>query len=541
MLAPLQRLWSKAADSANRLRAAAASRIATNTQPTGRAAADGTHAGEPSADGLHVDRPSAGGATTTAGPGADQPSAGTKAAGRAATVHPPGTAAALAPREPPGRYQHSVPPGLRTASEWAWRLLVVTTAVVLGLYLLVKLRLIVFPVIVALFVCAILATPVRRLTDRGMSRGWATFTVMISSIIGVLTVLVLVGSAIAAGVRDVGVSATEGVDEIRNWLIDGPLKLNESDIQQFQDDIGHAISSNRERIAAGALQSATLLVEVLAGGILALLVTVILLYDGPRIWRWCVGLFPRRTAPHLDEAGRRAWTALSGYVRGTVAVAFVDGFFITLWLLILRVPLAIPLGVVVFFGGFVPLVGATVSGVLAVLVALVTKGFLTALLTTVGIILVQQLEGHILQPLLMGRFVRIHPLAIILAIGAGGILAGIGGAIIAVPTVAVVNTVVKYWAENARAGLPEWPPPPGSEEPNGPGPPTGPSRPAELEPPIETGSAAGAGPVTEPGPAPELESAGGPDHRSPPPLEPGAAPDQLQPTRVVDAKSGPDE
>jgi putative heme transporter len=513
MLAPLQRLWSKAADSASRLRVAVAGRIATNAQPTDLTGADGDTGGR---------------ATTNARPVTGQPPAGAESTERVAFTHPPGTAAAAAtPRSQTGS-PSPVPLGLRTASEWAWRLLVVTTAVVLGLWLLVKLRLIVFPVIVALFVCAILATPVRRLTDRGMPRGWAAFTVMVASIVGVITVLVLVGSAIAAGVRDVGVSATEGVDEIRDWLINGPLKLNETDIKQFQDDIGNAISSNRERIAAGALQSATLLVEVLAGGILALLVTVILLYDGPRIWRWCVQLFPRRTAPHLDEAGRRAWTALSGYVRGTVAVAFVDGFFITLWLLILRVPLAIPLGVVVFFGGFVPLVGATVSGVLAVLVALVTKGFITALLVTVGIILVQQLEGHILQPLLMGRFVRIHPLAIILAIGAGGILAGIGGAIIAVPTVAVVNTVVKYWAENARAGLPDWPPPPGSEEPDGPGPPSEPGPPVGLEP------------LIEPEPVLGPDSPGGPERR-PPPTGPGPASDQLQPSRVVDTKPGPGE
>jgi len=511
MLAPLQRLWSKAAESASRLRVAAAGRIATNTQPVDHAGADGHTAGS---------------ATTSAAPATAATGADTVYPPAAATAHAPG--AAVPPLQPPAQQPHLVPPGLRTASEWAWRLLVLTTAVVAGLWLLVKLRLIVFPVIVALFVCAILATPVRRLTERGMSRGWATFTVVLASIIGVITVLILVGSAIAAGVRDVGVSATEGVDEIRNWLITGPLHMNESDIKQFQDDIGQALSNNRDTIAAGALQSATLLVEVLAGGILALLVTVILLYDGPRIWRWCVSLFPRRTAPHVDEAGRRAWTALSGYVRGTVAVAFVDGFFITLWLLILRVPLAVPLGVVVFFGGFVPLVGATVSGVLAVLVALVTRGFVTALLTTLGIILVQQLEGHILQPLLMGRFVRIHPLAIILAIGAGGILAGIGGAIVAVPTVAVVNTVVKYWAENARAGLPGWPPPPGSEEL---GPPGEPGPPIDVEPPHDS----------EPTPQSAHESAqpGGPERRPPPGA--GAAPDRLQPSPAVDGQPDPGE
>jgi predicted PurR-regulated permease PerM len=403
-----------------------------------------------------------------------------------------------------------VPRGLRNASEWAWRLLVLTAAIGLGLWLLVKLRLIVFPVIVALFLCALLATPVRRLTDRGMRRGWATLTVMTSSLIGLVAIFILVGSAVSAGVRDVGVNATKGVDEIKNWLITGPFNLDQADIDKFEDQLSNTVSDNQDRIVAGALQSATLLFEVVAGGILALFVTVFLLYDGPRVWRWCVGLFPRRTAPHLDEAGRRAWIALSGYVRGTIAVAFVDGFFITIWLLILRVPLAIPLGVLVFFGGFVPLVGATVTGALAVLVALVTKGTFTALLTLGGIILVQQLEGHILQPLLMGRFVRIHPLAIILAIGAGGILAGIGGAVIAVPTVAVVNSVVKYWAENARAGLPDWPPPQEPQPPLRPdGPPERDTVSAELEP---AGTAtADSGRDTDPGRTTDSPGGAAPD------------------------------
>jgi predicted PurR-regulated permease PerM len=163
-----------------------------------------------------------------------------------------------------------------------------------------------------------------------------------------------------------------------------------------------------------------------------------------------VSLFPTQAIPHVAESGRRAWTTLTGYVRGTILIALVDGVCITIVLLILRVPLAIPLGVFVFFGAFVPLVGATVTGAVAVLVALVTKGLVTALLVLAGIIGVQQLEGHVLQPFLLGRFVRVHPLAVVLGITAGAILAGIGGAIIAVPLIAITNTVGKYFVEVAR-------------------------------------------------------------------------------------------
>ena len=482
----LQRLRSKAAESTHRLRAAAsaarngANGARTNGPDPGSA---GTERAEAEDTGASV---AGAGSSGPAGTEARSQSAGGPAAGDGPRGSSPPTPPAAAVQFGAGPAHvsrpHPVPQGLRNASEWAWRLLVLTAAVGIGLWLLVKLRLIVFPVIVALFLCALLATPVRRLTDRGMRRGWATLTVMMSSLIGLIAIFILVGSAVSAGVRDVGVNATKGIDEIKNWLITGPFKLDQADIDRFEDQLSNTVSDNQDRIVAGALQSATLLFEVVAGGILALFVTVFLLYDGPRVWRWCVGLFPRRTAPHLDEAGRRAWIALSGYVRGTIAVAFVDGFFITIWLLVLRVPLAIPLGVLVFFGGFVPLVGATVTGALAVLVALVTKGTVTALLTLAGIILVQQLEGHILQPLLMGRFVRIHPLAIILAIGAGGILAGIGGAVIAVPVVAVVNTVVKYWAESARAGLPDWPPPQEPQPPRPDGPPERDTASAQLEP-----------------------------------------------------------
>lgn len=354
---------------------------------------------------------------------------------------------------PPTRVRHSsgVPWNLRAASEWAWRFLVIAVAVILALYLLVRLRLIVFPVIVALFITALLAPAVGRLQDNGMRRGPATAIVFVGSLLLLIGLAVLLGRIFADGVAGITDNVQQAVDDTKEWLAKPPFRLDDRDLHNIGDNIRQSLQQNRSEIFSGAIGTATVVGEVITGLLLTLFTTFFFLYDGQRIWRWITSLFPQRAIPHVMESGRRAWTTLTGYVRGTILIALVDGVCIGLLLLILRVPLAIPLGVFVFFGAFVPLVGATVTGAVAVLVALVTKGPVTALLVLAGIIGVQQLEGHVLQPFLLGRFVRVHPLAVVLGITAGAILAGIGGAVIAVPLIAIANTVGKYFVEIARA------------------------------------------------------------------------------------------
>lgn len=343
-----------------------------------------------------------------------------------------------------------VPPGLRAASEWAWRFLVVVAAILLILYLLVRLRLIVFPVIVALFVTALLAPAVNRLQANGLRRSTATAVVFVGGILFLVGVGVLLGRVFADGLGDITDNVQQAVDDTKKWLAGPPFRIDDQDFQNIGDNIKQSLERNRDRIFSGAIGTAAIVGEVLTGIVLTLFTTFFFLYDGERIWRWIVALFPHRAVPHVAESGTRAWATLTGYVRGTILIALVDGGLIALLLVILRVPLAIPLGVFVFFGAFVPLVGATVTGAVAVLVALVTKGFVTALFVLAGIIGIQQLEGHVLQPFLLGRFVRVHPLAIVLGITAGAVLAGIGGAIIAVPLVAIANAVGKYFVEVAR-------------------------------------------------------------------------------------------
>jgi putative heme transporter len=361
-------------------------------------------------------------------------------------------AAATRTTPPAARVRHpaGVPWSLRAASEWAWRFLVIALAVILALYLLVRLRLIVFPVIVALFITALLAPAVNRLQDNGMRRGVATALVFVGSLLLLIGLAVLLGRIFANGVGDITDNVQQAVDDTKEWLAKPPFRLDDRDLHNIGDNIRESLQQNRSQIFSGAVGTATVVGEVITGLLLTLFTTFFFLYDGQRIWRWITSLFPRRAIPHVMESGRRAWTTLTGYVRGTILIALVDGFCIGLLLLILRVPLAIPLGVFVFFGAFVPLVGATVTGAVAVLVALVTKGVVTALLVLAGIIGVQQLEGHVLQPFLLGRFVRVHPLAVVLGITAGAVLAGIGGAIIAVPLIAIANTVGKYFVEIAR-------------------------------------------------------------------------------------------
>jgi predicted PurR-regulated permease PerM len=191
---------------------------------------------------------------------------------------------------------------------------------------------------------------------------------------------------------------------------------------------------------------------VLAGFFIVLFATYFFLADGARIWSWFVRLAPRAARAHVDSSGQVAWVSLTQFVRATVIVAAVDALGIMIVAAILGVPFVMAIGVLVFLGAFVPMVGATIAGTVAVLVALVAQGPVTALLMLGGVILVQQIEGHVLQPFLMGRFVSVHPLGVIVAIGCGVLLAGIAGALMAVPLAAAANAVVQHLASNTDIG-----------------------------------------------------------------------------------------
>lgn len=341
---------------------------------------------------------------------------------------------------------HPVPFAVRAVSDWSWRVLVIVAAVALIGWLAWQLRLVVFPVAVAILLAALLRPGVRWLLDKGWRRGWAAAVVFIAFLAIVSGSLTLVGGAVSGQFGEVIEQAGEGLAELQRWFAGPPFYLTDEQIDQWVDRIVAAVGQSEEALTEGAVTTATAALEFLTGLVLALFTLLMFLYDGDRIWAWTVRLFPQSTRARTDGAGRQAWLTLTSYIRGQTLVALFDAIFITLLLLILGVPLALPLGVLVFFGAYVPLVGAFVSGALAVLVALVANGFVTALIVLIGIIAIQQIEGNVFAPLVLSRMARIHPLAVVVAITVGVLTAGIIGGIIAVPIVAIANSVGKYLA-----------------------------------------------------------------------------------------------
>lgn len=257
---------------------------------------------------------------------------------------------------------------------------------------------------------------------------------------GILTFVV---TQFIQGAPDLVEQMTRSIDGVRNWLIDGPLHLSKEQIDSAGNTAIEALQRNQEKVTTGALSTAGTLTELLTGAVLTLFTLIFLLQGGRNIFAFVTKAFPEDVRERVRDAGRAGFHSLIGYVRATFLVALVDAIGIGTGLAIMGIPLALPLASLVFLGAFVPLVGAVIAGFLAVVVALLAKGLVYALITLGLIIAVQQLEGHVLQPLVMGRAVSIHPLAVVLAIAGGGVLAGIVGALLAVPAVAFLNSATR--------------------------------------------------------------------------------------------------
>lgn len=352
-----------------------------------------------------------------------------------------------------------VPYGLRITAAWTWRLLVLAAAGFALLWLVSRLSPVLIPLAIALLLSALLAPAVGFLRTRmRLPASLATAIVLVGGLVVVAGTLTLVITQFVQGAPDMAEKATSGVGEIQRWLRDGPLGLSTQQLDDAIDAAGAWLQTNRESLTSGAFATATAGVQAIASGLLILFVTFFFLRDGDRLWRFVTRTLPRPARRNVGDAGRAAWLTLVAYVRATVLVAIIDAVGIGLALVILRVEFALPLAALVFLGAFIPIVGATVSGAVAVLVALVDRGPVTALLVLAAVIVVQQVESHVLQPLIMGRAVSIHPLAVIVAIAAGIVVAGIVGALIAVPIVAMLNTAVRHLGQRR----PPPPPPPDS-------------------------------------------------------------------------------
>jgi putative heme transporter len=346
-----------------------------------------------------------------------------------------------------------VPYPLRVAAAVCWRLLVVAGALVIAGWLVIEMSVVVIPVAVALLFAALLGPAVDALAKRGVPRGLATTVVLIGGLVVVGGVLTFVVNAFITGLPDLQTQISGSIDRIQHWLVNGPLKISEADLQEARSSLTGTLSENQDQITSGAMSVAGGVGHFVTGLLLVLFTLIFFLYDGRGIWSFLMRLLPRRSRDRIDVAGERGFAALVGYVRASVMVAVVDAVFIGIGIWAVGLPLVVPLAALVFLGAFIPIVGAVLTGAVAVLVALVTNGPVSALIVLAIVIAVQQIEGHVLQPLLMGRAVQIHPLVVVLAVAGGVVVAGIIGALLAVPLVAVINA----GARSLVSGDPETP------------------------------------------------------------------------------------
>lgn len=341
-----------------------------------------------------------------------------------------------------------VPWGIDLAAQWAWRVLLIGAAAYVIAKALGFLSVVVVPLVIALLISALVVPLVSAAQRIRIPRPLASLLVVLGGLTFLALMLTFAGQQVANGANDLADQTVKGLGEIERWLKTGPLNASDSQINDVINTVQESIQSWTAGgdVVGRVTEVGTAVTHVFAGTFIVLFATYFFLADGDRIWSWLVNIAPRAARPQVDSSGKVAWISLTQFVRATVIVAAVDAIGIMIVAAILGVPLIAAIGVLVFLGAFIPMVGATVAGTVAVLVALVDQGPVTALLMLGGVILVQQLEAHALQPFLMGRWVSVHPLGVIVAIAVGVLVAGIVGALVSVPLAAAVNAVVLHLA-----------------------------------------------------------------------------------------------
>ncbi len=337
----------------------------------------------------------------------------------------------------------SVSPLVRKTAAWSWRLLVILGAIIALAWLFLQFEILFVPLALATILAALLMPVVDYLNRRGAPRGGAVALVLLSGISLFGGLLAFVITQFIEGAPALVSQMTTSIEGAGTWLTDGPLDVSHHQINQARDAVIEALRGNQEKLTSGALSTAGTVTEIVTGVLLVFFMLIFFLQGGRNIFSFVTQIIPVTSRERVRSAGRAGFRSLIGYVRATFLVAFVDAVGIGVGLAVMGVPLALPLASLVFMGAFVPLVGAVVTGFVAVIVALIAKGWIYALIALGLIVAVQQFEGHVLQPLVMGRAVSIHPLAIVLAIAGGAVLAGIPGALLAVPTLAFLNSSMR--------------------------------------------------------------------------------------------------
>jgi predicted PurR-regulated permease PerM len=343
-------------------------------------------------------------------------------------------------RRPPSDH---VPAGVQVAAAWAWRLLLIAAALYVLGQAFFRVELVAFSFILALFFTAVLH-PLERLINRAIPKP-ASLSAALALLIGIAA-LTGIGWFVAWQISDhseqLGNQISDLVTRFSHWLHNGPLHLKSSDIDKLSTQVTNAVKSHQGQLISGAIATVRTVAEALGALLLILLSTFFLLRDGELIWGWVLRLLPRAAQARLDLAARIGWGSFGGYMRGQVLIALFHGVSVMIVLFVLRVPLAAALGVLIFLGSFVPIIGLTITGSLCVAVALLEHGLTAAVVVAIAIVVLIQLEAHLLQPFIMSRSVEVHPLGIALSVLTGTLLAGIPGALLAVPLVAFLNTTI---------------------------------------------------------------------------------------------------
>jgi predicted PurR-regulated permease PerM len=359
------------------------------------------------------------------------------------------------------------------AGAWSWRILVLVAVAAVVVFVIIQLRLVVIPLFIAIIVSALLVPVSNWLQRHRWPRGLAIAVAELGVILAVAGLVYLVTTQILGQYSAIREQSLQAYENFKDYLSASPLQISEADIGEFFSQLLESVRQDSGTLVNGALSVGSSLGHVIAGVLLVLFTSLFILIDGRGIWSWMVRLFPRNARAAVQGAGVAGWTTLQNFVKVQILVALIDAIGIAGGSALFGVPLAIPIGVLVFLGSFIPIVGAVITGALAVFIALVYNGPVIALVILGIVLLVQQVEGHILQPLIMGTAVKVHPLAVVLAVASGSFVGGIAGAFFAVPVVATANSMIHYVAlgtwKSDPPPSPAIPVPPGALEARGAG------------------------------------------------------------------------
>ncbi|MBX7456217.1 AI-2E family transporter [Mycolicibacterium sp. 3033] len=337
----------------------------------------------------------------------------------------------------------AVTPQVRKAAAWAWRLVVLAAAAAVLFWLIQRFVVIVVPLALALILTALFLPAVDWLHRHRVPRWLAVILVFLLGLGALGGLLTFVVTRFIEGLPHLIDQITVSIDALRDWAANGPLELGQQQINNAVDSAIGTLQQRQAEITSGVVSTASALAKFLTGFFITIFTLIVFLHGGRSIYEFVTRIVPVQVRERVRDAGRSGFTTLTGYVQGTFVVALVDGIGIGIGLLVLGIPLALPLASLVFLGAFVPFVGAMVTGFLAVVIAILAKGWLYGLFTLGLVLAVQQLEGNVLQPLIMGRAVRLHPLAVLVALTAGGVVAGIIGVLLAVPLLAFLDHAVR--------------------------------------------------------------------------------------------------